>query len=255
MIEITDYDIKYWHYEYEVVAQHLMPLLRSWGVEPKGAMMLDVGGGDGGGVSAMYDAGMICKGFDIETRRVQLANQLRDDRKFEMTFGDIYKDPAPYANEKFDLVVLHDVFEHLDRKAEMLMRLKAYLKPNGKLMITFPPYYSAFGAHQQLLRSKLGRLPFFHLIPFSLSAILPKLPNEHGPFVEEIQKLGRLKMGVRKFESLARDAGLRIDHKKFYIISPNHIRFGLTPAGAGVLGEIPFLRELIASGVVYLLSK
>lgn len=255
MTNISDHDRFYWQYEYDVVEKYLLPLLREWGVKIEHKTLLDVGCGDGGGMSALYDAGMHCKGFDIEAPRIALANAMRGNRTFEAIIGNIYKEPIPFDGETFDLVVLHDVYEHLEKKVETLRTLQRYMKPNGFLLITFPPYYSAFGAHQQLLKSKLGRLPFFHLLPFTLTKILPLLKTEEQFFVAEIQKLGKMKMGIAKFERYVQQANLTIAKKKFYLISPNHIRFGLHPIEAGVLGKIPGLRELLVSGVVYLLKQ
>jgi hypothetical protein len=121
--------------------------------------------------------------------------------------------------------------------------------------VTFPPYYSAFGAHQQHLRTLFARMPFFHLVPFGLSVVLPRLKNEHPHIVEEVKKLGRLKMGMASFENIVTEGDLRVVHRQAYLISPNHIRFGLRPVSAGPLSRIPLIREIMCSGVVYLLSK
>ncbi len=255
MFKITDHDRKYWQYEYDVVAKHLLPLLKEWVLNSYGKNLLDVGCGDGGGVSAFYDAGFVCKGFDIETRRVELANAMRQERNFEMVYGNIYDDAFPYSNEKFDLIVLHDVFEHLEKKELVLEKLKNCLKSDGRILITFPPYYSAFGAHQQLLKSKMGKFPFFHLLPFSIPFLIDKFPKEDKAFVEEIKKLASLKMGIHKFEKLLESCGLSVEHVRKYIIGPNHIRFGLKPVNAGWFGNIPILNEIISSGVVYFLKS
>jgi len=61
-------------------------------------------------------------------------------------------------------------------------------------------------------------------------------------------------MGIARFEELASGARYLIEKKKFYLVGPNHIRFGLSPIDAGPAGAIPALRELLVSGVVYLLS-
>ncbi len=254
MIELTEHEKFYWQYEYDVVAKYLVPLMKSWGVKTEGARMLDVGCGDGGGLAALFDAGMICKGYDIEPRRVERALQMNDGRAMTLTVGNIYLHPVPFAGEHFDLVVLHDVFEHLEHKLESLQTLKSYLSPNGKLLITFPPYYSAFGGHQQLMRTWFARLPFIHLVPFMLTKVFPRLKKEHPAFVEEIQKLGTLKMSMRKFEQLLPDAGLNIAGKQAYVISTNHIRFGLKPLRGNAVADIPLVGELLTSGVVYLLS-
>jgi 2-polyprenyl-3-methyl-5-hydroxy-6-metoxy-1,4-benzoquinol methylase len=196
-VEVTEHDRLYWQYEYDVAAQYLVPLLRSWGVRIEGATLLDVGCGDGGGLCAFVDAGMVCKGFDIEEHRIQLAQVLAGSRQIDLVVGNIHE--KPFDGETFDLIVLHDVFEHLDRKEEALNILHTYLAPRGHVLITFPPYYSAFGAHQQLLRSPLGKVPFVHLIPFMMSNVIPSLTHEPEHFITEIQKLGRQKMGIAKF--------------------------------------------------------
>lgn len=255
-MQITDHDEKYWRYEYDVVALYFLPLLKRWGVTIKGAQVLDIGCGDGGGISALCDAGMDCKGFDLEQRRVDLANIKKGDRTLEIVQGDLFCKPVPFNNEKFDLVILHDVIEHLEDKMRGLDLVSSYLKPTGRLLVTFPPYFSAYGAHQQLLQTRWARIPFFHLLPFSLSVLLPKLKEEHQPFVREIKKIARLKMGIRSFEQIVRATGiLGIEQKISYFIRPNHIRFGLKPVEAGIFGKIPLIREFVVSGVAYLLSQ
>ena len=222
----------------------------------KGASVIDVGCGEGGGLCAMYDAGAASScGFDVEMGRVEAAKHLKGDRRIFLTTGNLHEDPLPYSENLYDIVVLHDVFEHLDHKDTVMKKLAAYMKPAGRLMITFPPYYSAYGAHQQLLQTSWAKIPFFHLMPFALSKILPRLKGEPSYFVEEIQKLGRLKMGMKKFEAIASRNGLKVAGKQAYFISPNHIRFGLKPIPAGKVSEIPILGEVMCTGVVYLLSK
>jgi SAM-dependent methyltransferase len=167
----------------------------------------------------------------------------------------MYEERLPFADAKYDLVVLHDVFEHLDHKVRMLHILRRYLKPGGVMLITFPPYYSAYGAHQQHLLTWFARLPFVHLVPFGTSAVLPRLRNEYPHVLEEVRKLTRLKMGIAAFERLVSEGGLRIVQVKSYLISPNHVRFGLKPVSAWFFAKVPYLKEVLCSGVVYLLSE
>ena len=80
------------------------------------------------------------------------------------------------------------------------------------------------------------------------------MKKEHKPFVEEIQKLSTLRMSMRKFERLLPDARLEIVAKQAYVISPNHIRFGLKPVRGNQLARIPLVGEVLTAGVVYLLA-
>ncbi len=253
---IEDRTKQYWKYEYNVAAKFMIPLLEQWGAPVKGASVIDVGCGEGGGLCAMFDAGAAsCCGFDIEVGRVEAAKQLRGERTMYITIGNLYEEKLPYTENQYDVVVLHDVFEHLDYKDDVVRKLAAYAKPTGKIMITFPPYYSAYGAHQQLLHGAWPKLPFFHLLPFALTKILPRIKDEAPHIVEEIQKLGRLKMGMKKFEAIVERNGLKVAGKQAYLISPNHIRFGLKPIPAGKVAEIPIIGEVVCTGVVYLLAK
>lgn len=253
---MTDQSRHYWQYEYDVAAQYMVPLLERWNVTVRGASVIDVGCGEGGGLCALCDAGAArCDGFDVEAGRVEVAKALKGHRPLTLTVGNLYDEHPPFSDRQYDLVVLHDVFEHLDFKDEVMQKLARYTQPRGRIMITFPPYYSAYGAHQQLLNNHWAKIPFFHLIPFSLSMILPRLKGEHPHIVEEVRKLGRLKMGMRKFEAIVRRNGLAITGKQAYFISPNHIRFGLKPLPAGKIAEIPILGEVMCTGVVYLIGQ
>lgn len=70
----------------------------------------------------------------------------------------------PFSEDKFDLVIATEVFEHVQYLPELTKEIYRVLKPNGKLFITMPfiwpehglPYdfrrLTSFG-HQQLLKS------------------------------------------------------------------------------------------------------
>jgi SAM-dependent methyltransferase len=189
---VTAHDRKYWQYEYDVAARYLVPLLRSWGVQPAGCAVLDVGCGEGGGLCALADAGGTCAGFDVDTGRIDSARTLKGERAIDFRTGDIYADGAPFEGKTFNLVTLHDVFEHLERKREMLDRIAGYLAPGGKLLITFPPYYSAYGAHQQHIATWYARLPFFHLVPTAMSRLIPRLKGEAPHVLAECNLIGKV---------------------------------------------------------------
>jgi 2-polyprenyl-3-methyl-5-hydroxy-6-metoxy-1,4-benzoquinol methylase len=255
MTMIDDHTRRYWTYQYTVARDHMVPLLRDWGVRIDGTRLLDVGCGSGGGTCAMQDAGARCTGYDVNPRLIDEARALQGDRGVDFSVADIYAEADAGRGEPYELLVLHDVFEHLEEKDAMMQKLRAAMTPAGRLLLTFPPYFSAFGAHQQLLRNRFARLPFFHLLPGATQRIVPSLRNEEPYFVSEVRKLGRLRMGMRGFERVAARNGMRITARAAYLIGPNHIRFGLRPLRTDLLARVPLLGEVLTTGVVYLLAK
>jgi 2-polyprenyl-3-methyl-5-hydroxy-6-metoxy-1,4-benzoquinol methylase len=251
---VTEHAQRYWKYEYAVMARYLVPLLGKWGVTLHGASVLDVGCGEGGGLCAVRDTGARCDGFDLDEQRVAFARSLDQTRSIRFRTGDIHDATPPFQGEEYDLVMLHDVFEHLEDKEFVLRRLATYLTPPGKIFITFPPYYSAFGAHQQNLTTWWARLPFIHLFPTVMTRGFPSLTEEQDLFLSEARRLGRLKMGMRAFEGITRRCDMTILRKKAYLISPNHIRFGLRPLAAGPLAAVPLIGEVACTAVAYLLT-
>jgi len=131
-------------------------------VNLRGAAVLDVGCARGG-LCAMHDRGAQCRGStSTRAHRGGAGAAGRPGNPFAV--ANLYEETVTFLDRSYDLLVLHDVFEHLDRKEEMLAKLARCMKPDGGLLITFPPYYSAYGAHQQHLRATVARLPFFHLV-------------------------------------------------------------------------------------------
>ncbi len=255
MTHIPEHARRYWQYQYDVAKQHMIPLLQGWGVRLSGATMMDVGSGTGGGTCAMHDAGVACTGYDVNPRLIAEALDLKGDRQISFSTDDVYIEDPLKKGVSFDLVVLHDVFEHLDHKDAMMQKLKLYMKPGARMLITFPPYFSAYGAHQQHLRAWYAKLPFVHLVPLMMARVIPGLHGEDAYAMEEVTKLGRLKMGMGGFEEIASRNDMRIVGKKAYLISPNHMRFGLPSLAAGPIASIPGLGELLCTGAVYLLAK
>jgi len=254
MIEVSEHHRRYWKYEYDVSHDFMAPLVESWGVTLKGASVLDVGCAEGGGLCAFHDLGAVCTGFDITPERIAFGDVLRGDRSMECIVGDLHATPPPFAGRTFDLVMLHDVFEHLEEKVKALGILRTYLRPGGRILITFPPYFSAYGAHQQHLNLPVARLPFFHLIPFAASKLVPRLKGESAFMKSEVDRFRREKMGLARFRRIAREAGMNVVNEQSYIISPNHIRFGLKPIPAGIAGRIPVINEVICTGVAFFLG-
>jgi len=231
-------------------------------VSLSGKTVLEVGCGDGGCAVEIVRAGAEVTAVDIEERLVGIARELNQREGVEMSVhtGNVM-DPACAGLERgpFDLILLRDVVEHLEDLPKALRILTEHLAPGGQMLMVFPPYYSPFGAHQQILpRRKLGpipynKLPFIQLLPDAMFLRLVAGDTAHH---REVARLRGIRLTLKRFVDQTARCGLRISHKKLYLLRPTFkLRYGLPVVGASLLGEVPLLRELLITGAYYLLER
>ncbi|MEA3409009.1 MAG: class I SAM-dependent methyltransferase, partial [Candidatus Eisenbacteria bacterium] len=203
----------YAHYQRELARRHLIPFLEQSGVSIDGAAILDVGCGDGGATREFARSAGRCVGLDIGDF------PWTGDGEVEFRKADILDESvAASLRGQFDIVLLRDVIEHIPDKEKMVRHLKGALRGSGLLLVTFPPYYSAFGGHQQveLTGSRLRYLPYMHAHP-------------------RLRHIARTRMTVGAFERLARRTGLVIRARRLFALRPSfELRYGLPTLGFGL---------------------
>ena len=166
--DYSDWPEYYYQYQLTLAKEHYIPYLINNDVSLSNISIIDVGCGNGGFISAFPDTsnktGIEIKEFpwkDLKNSTFQVHNVLtQDNSKFI---------------KKYDLVIIRDVIEHIDLKYKEVFidTIKSFLKENGKILVTFPPYFSPFGLHQQvLMKSFLKKIPFLSILPFSFIRIL-----------------------------------------------------------------------------------
>ena len=256
------WDEYYRRYQTVLAEAYLIPVLRRWQVELENRKILEVGCGDGGCGAALAGAGGVVYAMDIDERLVKIAaafNQ-RDNLDIPVVQGDVSdRDSPAFRNGPFDIILLRDVVEHLPGLVTVLGILKRQLSSDGVLFVVFPPYYSPYGAHQQILpRKKVGfipvnKLPFIQVLP---NRLFLHLIEGSGPAHREVRSLGNIRLTLKKFKAQAGAAGLSIFKSKYYLSRPTFtLRYGLPVVGASILGRIPLLNELIVTAGYYLLKK
>ena len=110
--------------------------------------VLEVGCGDGGNLVPFAEMGCTVTGMDIAQCRINDAQTYFKQVSPKATFTccDFLACTPPTDNEdKYDVILLHDVIEHINKKADFLKQLKAFLKPTGILFIGFPAWLMSFG--------------------------------------------------------------------------------------------------------------
>jgi SAM-dependent methyltransferase len=111
------------------------------------------------------------------------------------------------SEERFDLVISKDTFEHVDDPQAYVAAMKGYLEPGGEIAIGFGPLWKApWGGHIDFMT----RLPWAHLI-FPEEVILAERrrfrPDENPSCFEEIRG-GLNRMTLSRFVETMEGSGL-----------------------------------------------
>ncbi len=151
----------------------------------KNLKILEVGCGTGGNLLFLNDFGEV-SAFEIEPIALEIAKEQYPS--YRIVHGSCPSNIA-FTSEKFDLICLFDVLEHIEDDRETLNLLKGMLSENGKIVLTVPAYQWMYGPHDEFLHHKrrytykrlsdlttsVGliriRLSYFNTLLFPLAAI------------------------------------------------------------------------------------
>lgn len=124
--------------------------------------VLDVGCGMGDRAVAVALAGAsMAVGVDPDPEKLCWGRALErscDTGRARFVLGS--GSELPFPDRSFDLVLLLDVLEHLEEPLATLREIGRVLVPEGRALVTFPPYLGPWGAHLW----KHVRIPWAHLI-------------------------------------------------------------------------------------------
>ena len=98
----------------------------------RGSSILDVGCAHGWFITAAIEAGYPSFGIEPDHK---MADRLRASK---IDFVEGYFPDALSAEQKYDIVTFHDVFEHLPNLDRILNAVRDHLNPNGLLVINLP---------------------------------------------------------------------------------------------------------------------
>lgn len=220
--------------------------------------ILEIGCGDGGNLLPFARIRCEVVGIDISESRIKDAGRFFDERQLSGTFvcGDILR--CPDLGEPFDVIVCHDVYEHIADKDSLLKTINSYLKPDGVAFVAFPAWQMPFGGHQQICRSRIvSRLPFIHLLPTKAYRRLLMLFGESEDCIGELMSIKRTRTTIEGFEMRLDGAGLVNVHRSLWLVNPHYeIKFGLKPRKlAKIISGLPYLRNWFSTSCEYVLKK
>ena len=243
----------YWTYQSKLAELHYIPLFAQWGVPLAGKKVLDVGCGDGGFPAALAEAGANCTGVEVRDFKWEKTHE-----NLRFIQQDILLDEAQsILGDDYDIIILRDVIEHisLKNKYQFMATLRKFTSSKGIILMSFPPFYSPFGLHQQtFLKSFLKKIPYLSWIPGSILDVLLKLFGESDNARADVKEIRECQMTLSRFKKMVKQLNYPIEHEKNYLIRPSHeLRYGWKLRESR-LASVPILREIFILGSVFKLS-
>ena len=130
----------WWRVREEILLRKIRRIL---GSRTTGARILDVGCGAGLFFDALERLGHV-EGIESDALAVGQAGRWRS----RIHIGELDETFQPGGG--FDLILLLDVVEHVDRPAQLLGRAASLLTPTGRIMITVPAFNWLWTSHDEL---------------------------------------------------------------------------------------------------------
>ena len=238
--------------------RYFMPYIKDFLDMAGPISILEVGCGDGGNLLHFAKRGYEVVGVDISANRINDAKSFFEQENANEKFicSDILK--LNGYKSYFDLVICHDVIEHIGNKQEMLSRIECFLKPKGLLFIGFPAWQMPFGGHQQICHSKLLSItPFFHMLPQCLYKYILSLGGENVECINELLSIKSTKITIELFEKIVAQTSFDIVDRRLYFVNPHYeVKFGLKPRRLlKPLSEMPYIRNFFSTSCFYILKK
>ncbi len=262
MLEIHTDKPRYFEIQYLNSKESIVPFVEEYFTPQKGKRVLEIGSAEGGVLKAFVEKGCTCVGIELSESRTEMALEFQKDEieKGNLSFisKDIYDIKADELGEKFDLVILKDVIEHIFDQKKFMKEVSNFLKPSGIIFFGFPSWRMPYGGHQQQARSKFAsKMPFYHILPKPIYKGILNLCKEPVEIVDELMNVKETRISTARFESLCKENDFTILKNQKYFIAPIYqYKFGYTPRKLSpVIGAIPWFNDFLTFQSYYVISK
>lgn len=224
----------------------------------RGLVVLDAACGPGGKTAWYAESGAArVIGVDLAPAHLSAAARFAAERGVSGRTRFVAADAArlPLRGGGLDAVTANDAVEHFTDPAAVLAELARVLRPGGRMFVTFPPFFSARGAHLY----DYVRVPWCQVVLSrrALGALVERAVRDEVPDPAAARAVaaeqlafydGALnRMTVGRFLALVR-AEPRLRLERLRCVPP---RFGWL----GGLAAVPGLRELLAGLVAAELER
>lgn len=240
--------------------RYVIPFIHEAARIDANTVVLEIGCGEGGNLKPFLDLGCRVTGIDILPNKIENAHRYFQDHPSRDNARFIVKDiylAEEELREKYDLIMMRDVIEHIHDQDRFMEFVRRFLKPEGVFFLAFPPWYNPFGGHQQVLNSKiLSKLPYFHILPAWLVKLILKTFGEPREKIDGFLEIKETGISIERFRKIIRKHNYRIISETYFLINPNYeIKFGLKPRKqSGLVNRIPFFRNFLTTACYIVLK-
>ena len=239
--------------------KHVIPYIETIRPVHRGMRVLEIGCGEGGNIQPFLDMGCTIVGVDINAGSIQHAENFYANHLLRKNLKLINKDIYDVQNdmEKFDIIMLRDVLEHIHNQEKFMNYVKLFLKDDGLFFIAFPPWQNPFGGHQQVLRSNvLSHLPYFHVFPKPILKIILKMFGESDG-IQGLFELVDTGISIERYKKIIKKEGYKTLKQTFWFINPNYeVKFNLKRREQlKLLSSIPYFRNYFITAYYAVISK
>lgn len=237
--------------------KYFLPYIERFIDIKEGLKVLEIGCGEGGILLPFARKGCHVVGVDFDAKKIAAATRIFSEENAEGRFiaEDVFK--VKELEHEFDLIICHDVIEHIYDKNEFIAKCELMLKPQGMMFMSFPAWQMPFGGHQQMCKSRfLSHLPWFHLLPAFLYKSTLKLYKEDEFRIKDLMDIKRCKCPVEKFEKVVKKKSFEILDRQLFLINPHYeTKFHLKPRKLWRwVSAVPYLRDFFTTSCFYMLK-
>lgn len=262
MFEFHKDKATYFNYQYLTAREYIIPFITQVKPQRDIGRVLEIGCGEAGVLKAFVEIGCTCLGIELSPSRTKTARRMHADAvaagKIDFINRDIYDiDPEQDLDEKFDLIILKDVIEHIPEQGVFIPRLREFLRPGGVIFFGFPPWQMPFGGHQQVCKSHLlGRWPYLHLLPRGMYRSVLRWGGESEMTQNGLLEIYDTRISIERFERILRRSGLRVLRRTLWLLNPIYkYKFGKGPyRQSTIIATVPFIRNFLTTAAYYVVG-
>lgn len=221
--------------------------------------VLEIGCGEAGNLLPFAELGCEVVGIDLDDGKIEQAKiSFSEAGQKGLFICDNFVTMQDQNLGKFDIILVHDVIEHIHQqdKLEFMLNIKKFMDDKSIIFCAFPAWQMPFGGHHQICQGFASKLPFIHVLPNVIYKIILKVSGESDGKIGELLDIKSCKMSIERFESLVGNSNFGIVTKTLWFINPHYKRkFGLKPRKVNdILVKISYFRNFYTTSVWYLLK-